>query len=563
MKRRISFQFAFVIILAILSFVIGTSLIVQNNLNKITELNLNQYLNMVSTDVDKGLSPAEIVVKYQDSNDFLRITFMNSSGVVLVDSLATNLDNHLSRPEFQNLGTAYIRESDTLNKKMMYLATQINDDLFLRVAIPINSILPFLNDFIGLSLVIGAVIAGLSVLLIYTLTKNTLVPLKNLKDTLNEVYRGEYKEVLPLDKFVEMNGIINEINDISRLISSNIVSLNEEKLKSDFLLNHMNQGICVLDFEGKVVLVNQFLRTLFHYSDEINFHKDYLYLFREKAVQDAIKKAYHSNVNTTTLIEINNEYFSVFVAFLEKNWLQQPSVVLLFTDVTDVKNIETLKRDFFINASHELKSPLTSIMGASELISSGMVKDLDTIQDLASRILDESTRMNHLVMDMLNLSKYENQMISNTDEFIELDQVVLEVKNMVVPSMEKKNMIWKESLPKVVIRATHEHMVQLIRNLVENSIQYGNDGGMVSVSLSQQDESIQIVVEDNGIGIPKADQSRVFERFYRVDKARSKKTGGTGLGLSIVKHIVLIYQGQIELESQEGKGTKITIVFPK
>jgi len=563
MKRRISFQFAFVIILAILSFAIGSSLIVQNNLNKVTELNLNQYLSMVSTDVDTGLSPAEIVVKYQDSTDFLRITFMNASGVVLVDSLATDLDNHLTRPEFQNLGTAYIRDSDTLNKKMMYLAMQINDELYLRVAIPINSILPFLNDFIGLSLAIGAVIAVLSVLLIYTLTKNTLVPLKNLKETLNEVYRGEYKEVMPLDRYVEMNGIINEINDISRLISSNIVSLNEEKLKSDFLLNHMNQGICVLDQDGRVVLVNQFLRTLFHYSDETNFHKDYLYMFREKSIQEAIQKAYQANVNTTTLIEINNEYFSIYVAFLEKNWLQQPSVVLLFTDVTDVKNIETLKRDFFINASHELKSPLTSIMGASELIASGMVKDTDTIQDLSNRILEESARMNHLVMDMLNLSKYENQTISSVEDLIELDEVVLEVKNMVFPSMEKKNMSWKGSLSKIVMRATHEHMVQLIRNLVENSIQYGNEGGMVSVSLSKQDEWIRLVVEDDGIGIPKSDQSRVFERFYRVDKARSKKTGGTGLGLSIVKHIVLIYQGQIVLESQEGKGTKITIIFPE
>jgi two-component system phosphate regulon sensor histidine kinase PhoR len=562
MKRRISFQFALVIAFAILAFIIGSSLIVQNNFNKVTELNLNQYLSMVSTDIEEGLSPAEIIVKYQDSSDFLRITFMDSTGSVLADSLATELENHLSRPEFQNLGTAYIRVSDTLNRKMMYLATQLNDDLYLRVAIPLNSILPFLNDFIGLSIAVGAFISLLSILLIMQLTKNTLKPLKDLKDTLNDVANGEYKEIMPLNKFEEINGIINEINDISKLISYNIVSLNEEKQKSDFLLNHMNQGICVLDQEGKIVLVNQFLRQLFHFNEGANLHKDYHYLFRDKSIQDAIQNAYQSYVNTSTLIEMNNDFFSVTISFLEKNWNQLPSVVLIFTDVTMVKNIEALKRDFFVNASHELKSPLTSIMGSSELISSGMVQDASTIKDLTSRILEESTRMNHLVMDMLNLSKYENQVISRSEEKVLLHEVINEVKNMILPAMTQKHITWNESIENVTMYASHEHMVQLIRNLFENSIQYGNDDGNLKVSLHQIAHKIIFSVEDNGIGIPKVDQTRVFERFYRVDKARSKKTGGTGLGLSIVKHIVMIYQGQIELDSTEGKGTKITITFP-
>ncbi len=562
MRRRISLQFGLVIAFALLAFVIGSTLIVQNNLNKVTELNLNQYLSMVSQDYSDGLSPYQIVSKYEDSSDYLRITFMDASGVVIIDSSATELENHLTRQEFQNLGTAYIRDSETLNKRMMYLATQLDDNLFLRVAIPISSFLPFLNDFIGLSFIVGAIISVLSIFLIIALTKITLSPLQMLKDNLGKVYRGEYHEILPVDKYDEINGIINEINDINRMISHNIESLNEEKLKSDFLLNHMNQGICVLDQSGKIVLINQFLRNLFHFNELLNSHKDYIFLFRDLNIQAAISNAYKSNTNTTTLVEIKNEFYSVMVSYKEESWNHLPSVVLIFTDVTTVKNVETLKRDFFVNASHELKSPLTSIMGSAELISSNLVTDEETIKDLSLRILEESSRMNHLVMDMLNLSKYENQMSASTNEEVSLGFVFEEVHKMVTPAMIAKNISWEEDMDNVIIHASHEHMIQLIRNLVENSIQYGNESGHILIKLAEEKQRILLSVEDDGIGIPKVDQSRIFERFYRVDKARSKKTGGTGLGLSIVKHIVMIYQGQIELESFEGKGTKITISFP-
>ncbi|MBU0997551.1 MAG: hypothetical protein KKE16_05825 [Firmicutes bacterium] len=563
MRRRISLQFGLVLALALLVFIIGSTLIVQNNLNKVTELNLNQYLNMVTQDYVEGLTPNEIVAKYENTSDYLRITFMDFSGIVLVDSNATELENHLSRPEFQNLGTAYVRKSVTLDKTMMYLAAIIDDTLYLRVAIPTSSFLPFLNDFIGLSFIVGISISIFSIFIIVALTKITLMPLQMLKDNLGKVYSGEYREILPVDKFDEINGIINEINDINRVISKNIESLNEEKLKNDFILNHMNQGICVLDQNGKIVLVNQFLRNLFHFNELLNSHKDYIYLFRDLNIQSAISKAYQSNTSTNSLIEINNDYFSVMVSYQVESWNHLPSVVLIFTDVTTVKNVETLKRDFFVNASHELKSPLTSIMGSAELISSNLVSDEETIKDLALRILEESSRMNHLVMDMLSLSKYENQTNSSSDEEVALDFVIEEVHKMVLPSLESKNISWKEEISNITIHANHEHMIQLIRNLVENSIQYGNVSGYVKVVLFKKQDKIVLIVEDDGIGIPKADQSRIFERFYRVDKARSKKTGGTGLGLSIVKHIVMIYQGQIELDSTEGQGTKITIAFPE
>ncbi|MGD9910709.1 MAG: sensor histidine kinase [Candidatus Izemoplasmatales bacterium] len=563
MRRRLSFQFALVIILSILIFILGSSYLVQQNLNQVSELNLNQYLSMIQTDIDAGYTVDEIVLKYEDSNDYLRITFMDSTGVVLKDSLAEDLENHLTRPEFQNLGTAYIRHSATLNKDMMYLATQINDNLYLRVAIPISSVLPFLNDFIGFTIIVGLLLVVLSIFLVSQLTKSALRPLKELRTILTSVYTGEYIEIMPVEKYEEINDMINEINDISRLISSNIVSLNQEKEKNDFLLNHMNQGLCVLDKEGHIILVNQFIRDLFLFKEPLELRKDYLYLFRNQVIQKAIESAYLTQTNTSCLIQVQKEFYSVMVSYLPESFDHQPNVVLIFTDVTMVKDIETLKRDFFVNASHELKSPLTSIMGSAELITSKMVTDQATIQDLMNRILEESSRMNRLVMDMLSLSKYENQLAPVEEEMVNLKTVLEEIKQSITQKLDQKKMTYIQNAENLTYLANHEHMTEVFRNLIDNAIQYGNNGGTIKVTLKHTQQSIVFSVEDDGIGIPKTEQARVFERFYRVDKARSKKSGGTGLGLSIVKHICMLYQARIELESSEGKGTTITIVFPE
>jgi len=563
MRRKISIRVALVIFAAFALFILFSTFIVQKNINEVSELNLNQYLSMITIDYNEGLTPVEIVDKYSDLSDYLRITFIAEDGTVIKDSLAdaTDMDNHLSRPEFQDLGTVYIRTSATLNQRMMYLATQLSDQTYLRVSIPTESILPFLNDFIGLSIIIASAVIALSILMIYTLTKSALTPLKEISNNLEKVSKGEYVDVMPLEQDDEINIIIQEINELNHVISSHLASLNEEKKKNDFLMDHMDQGICVLNNQGKVILVNKFLRDLFHFAKSPS-SKDYLYLFRQRTIQEAIENAYRSETNTSALVEIEGNFYSVMISYLPSSWNDLSSVVLIFTDVTMIKNIENLKRDFFINASHELKSPLTSIMGSSELISTSMVTDPETIRDLSLRILEESTRMNHLVMDMLNLSKYENQTESVTDEIVQLNQIYNDVKKSIENSLSKKEIVLEENISKISYKANPEHMYQVFRNLIENAIQYGNQKGFVKVVLKEENDQIFFSVEDNGIGIPKDDQSRVFERFYRVDKARSKKTGGTGLGLSIVKHISLLYQGHIQLESTEGKGTKITVVFP-
>jgi len=290
MKRKISLEFILLIFTSLVIFTIGATFIVRDTINKVTELNLEKYLVIISND-NAILSESEIVEKYSDLSDYLRITFIDANGVVLADSIAENLDNHLDRPEIVNIGEVYIRHSDTLKIDMMYLANELNEGGYLRVAIPITSVLGFLNDFLALSLAIGLVIIVLSIMSSSYLIKQSLKPLEDIKAILSTVNKGEYEEILPIVKYDEINGFIKEINEINKNIYENITSLKLEKQKLDFLLGHMNQGICVLDDKARIVLLNTYLRDLYNFNIDYNINKDYRYLFRDDETQKAIQRA--------------------------------------------------------------------------------------------------------------------------------------------------------------------------------------------------------------------------------------------------------------------------------
>ncbi|HPE00067.1 MAG TPA: ATP-binding protein [Bacillota bacterium] len=562
MKRKISLQFFLLILIALVIFTIGASLIVKDTINKITELNLEKYLTIVNTDTD-SLTENEIIEKYSELDSYLRITFIDSDGVVLADSSSDNLDNHLNRPEIQNIGETYIRHSDTLNIDMMYLAEELSDGSYLRVAIPITSVLGFVNDFIALSFFIGAIIITLSILSSSYLIKQSLKPLEDIRHILNNVNSGEYQEVLPIVKYDEINRLLSEINEINKTISSTIFSLKTEKQKLDFLLNHMNQGICVLDENAKIVLINSFLKNLYNFNIDYNINKDFRYLIRDDELQKIVQEIYELKNARNYITKIGEKYYSISLIYSKQDWSYESSVILIYSDITQIRNTEILKRDFFVNASHELKSPLTTIIGSTDLIAQGIVKDEETKTDLINRIESEAKRMNNLVMDMLVLSEYETQKQETQKQLINPKKVIDEVVNNLDVLVKEKGIEIHIESEETNIFIGFEEIYQIFKNLLENAIKYGKNQGNVWVKTYTENSDFIISVKDDGIGIPKNDINRVFERFYRVDKARSKSTGGTGLGLSIVKHIILNYNGHIELSSEEDMGTEVLIFIPK
>lgn len=563
MRRKISLEFILLTLISLIIFSVGATLIVKSTVNGITKLNLEKYIEIVKFDT-QSLTPTEIIDKYKDLDDYLRITFIDESGSVISDTLTEGpLDNHLNRPEITDLGESYIRHSDTLNIDMMYLATQLNNGNYLRVAIPISSILGFLNDFIALSIVIGVIIVILSITLTSYLIKNSLKPLEDVKYILEEVNNGDYKEIITINKYDEINGLIKKINEINKNISSNIMSLKSEKQKMDFLLDHMDQGICVLDENAKIILLNNYLKELYRFNINFNINKDYRYLFRDEELQKAIIRVFETKIGETLITNVNGKYYSVSLIFSEKGWSHDYSLILIYTDITSVKNIEILKKDFFVNASHELKSPLTTILGSADLINQGLVKDEETKNDLINRIASEAKRMNNLVMDMLTLSEYETKKTDPKKQMLNLRKVVDEVIDNLNVFIENKQTKIHTEIEDINIFIGFEEIYQVLKNLLENAIKYGKQLGNVWINSNQDEKNLIIRIKDDGIGIPKADINRVFERFYRVDKARSKSSGGTGLGLSIVKHIILSYKGSVELSSVEDEGTEVIICLPK
>jgi len=562
MKRKISFEFIILIFSALVAFTIGATFFARSSINNVTELNLEKYLEIIKIDYEE-LTPTEIIDKYSDLDNYLRITFIDAQGEVTADSLVEDLDNHLDRPEIANIGEAYIRHSDTLDIDMMYLAYALNDGSYLRVAVPITSILGFLNDFIALSIVIGIIIIILSIMSSSYLIKQSLKPLSDTKIILENINKGEFQEILPIIKYDEINGLIKEINQINKTISNNIASLKSEKLKSDFLLNHMNQGICVLDEEARIVLLNNYLKNLYNFNINYNINKDYRYLFRDEEIQKAIKKVYDEKENSTLVAILDDKYYSISIIYSDKDWSFNSSVILIYSDITSAKNIEILKRDFFVNASHELKSPLTTIIGSIDIISQGMAKDEETINDLIERIGSEAKRMNNLVMDMLTLSEYETKNQNSQRQVVNMQSLAQELVENLSVLADKNKILISSNVEDFNIFISYEEIYQLLKNLIENAIKYGKVNGNVWINVEQDEQHLIIKIKDDGIGIPKVDLNRVFERFYRVDKARSRSTGGTGLGLSIVKHIVLNYNGHVDISSEEDEGTEVSVYLPK
>jgi len=380
MKRKLIIQYSLIMTFAVVLFIILAALLTRNNLNNITKHHLENYLEAVSLNYDTYQAGDDLVAQYQTIEADIRITVLDPIGNVIADSSGNPLDNHLSHPEFQNLETIYIRHSDTLNKTLMYIARGMDDGGYLRVAIPLANILPFINDFILFSILIGIAIIALTAVLVKIATDRTLKPLKDTVASLNAVAKGEYVERLPLEQSEELNQIINDINDISKMIAININDLNSEKQKVDFILNRMDQGLCVLNSEKKVVLVNRFVENLFQYSTEKHYQKDFHYLYRDKAIHQVIEEADTTEEGLLAYLNMNNRHYSLTVNKMSASWNNVGLYLLVFNDITSMKQIETLKRDFFVNASHELKSPLTSIIGASELIATNLVSNPDGVK---------------------------------------------------------------------------------------------------------------------------------------------------------------------------------------
>lgn len=522
-----------------------------NNQNYDTAKNeLYSYSN-IACEVFDGTNFDELKNVMSKTNEDIRISVIDLSGNVIVDSSLNDAENHLNREELQKIGECVTRYSDSLKLNMMYLA-KVDDGYYIRLSLPIQSLTKFINNYIGFGLISLIIILSISITVTSLLYNKTLKPIKNEINKLETILDNK------LTNDTDFELLSSKINELTVLLNEKVTSLSNEKEKSKYILDNMNQGLVLLNNEGKIELINKYLLSLFGFEQDYILNKNYMYLFRDIFVQEKIENCIKNNQEEQLIYDLEGRKFLLYINILETSWSNASNfhVALLMVDITLQENMNSLKREFFANASHELKSPLTSIIGYQQLIQQGILTTKEEIQDATLRTIKEAQRMNKLIIEMLDLSRLENNVLT-TIEDVNVSKIINDCLLEFKISIDNKNIQVEKNLEDVILSASQSDLYKLIKNILDNSIAYNNDFGKIIITLNKD----KLIISDTGIGISKKDLEHIFERFYRVDKARSKQNSGTGLGLSIVKHVCLSYGYKINVESVLGKGTTITILF--
>lgn len=550
MKRKILWIEIVSTILALLILFVVSSIYVNNQNHKTAEDELNSYSN-IACEVFDGDNFDELKTIITSASKEIRVTVIDTTGEVIIDSSLIEADNHLNREELQKLGECVTRYSDSLELNMMYL-TKMDDGYYIRLALPVEPLNTFINNYIVFGLITLLVVLSVSIVITSFLYNKTLKPIKYEINKLENVLGNE------LTNDTDFELLSSKINELTLLLNEKVTSLSNEKEKSKYILDNMNQGLVLLNDEGKIELINKYSLSLFNFEQDYILDKNYMYLFRDMLIQEKIENCIKNNQEEQLIFDLDGRKFLLYINMLKTSWSNATNshVALLMVDVTLQENMNSLKREFFANASHELKSPLTSIIGYQQLIQQGILTTNEEIQDATLRTIKEAQRMNKLIIEMLDLSRLENN-VQTILEDVNVSKVINDCLLELKPSIENKNIEVITNLNELNLVTSQSDLYKLIKNLVDNAIVYNNKNGKLLIELKKN----KLTISDTGVGISKEDLEHIFDRFYRVDKARSKESSGTGLGLSIVKHICLLYGYKINVVSKIGKGTTFTILF--
>lgn len=484
-----------------------------------------------------------------------RITYIDASGNVLYDSQAdiSSMENHSDRKEFEEAvqkGHGYAeRMSSTLSEKTVYYARKLTDGTVLRVAAVHSSILALmlqlLPSVIGVAIVM-LILAGIAAARI---SAKIVKPINTL-DLDHPEDNQIYEEVGPL---------LSRIHKQNYQIQMQLETARRNQEEFQIITENMQEGLLVIDAYTMILSGNSSVWRMFQLREPKTGDSVYSLDRNEdfrKVVEDVLKGQHGS-----AMLQLDGEYVQLIANPVSRDDRVVGAVLLLVNETEKVER-ENLRREFSANVSHELKTPLTSISGFAEIIQDGMVQGED-VQKFAGRIYREAQRLIQLVEDTIKISQLDEGENPYEWEKVDAYAVVKNVCGNLRDIAAKKNVHLFIDGEKLIFCTVKPILEEVIYNLCDNGIKYNREDGTVSIHLQELKDSVEIRVKDNGIGIPREDCSRVFERFYRVDKSHSKAIGGTGLGLSIVKHGVTFLGGTLKMLSEEGKGTEITMTFPK
>lgn len=484
-----------------------------------------------------------------------RITYIDQDGTVLFDNEAdvSEMKNHSDRTEFQKAekygAGESSRYSDTLSEKTIYYALRLKDGTVLRVSGTQDSVLALVENLIFPLCGLLCLMLILSGIMASAISKRIVKPINEL-DLESPEENQIYEELSPL---------LSKIHRQNREIQNQLELAKQQQEEFSLITENMQEGLIVIDKYTMILSANSSAWNLFH-MDRVCQGESVYCLDREEEFRHAIEQVL-SGEHTELVLKLNGSDIQLIANPVIRDKKTEGAVVLL-VNVTEKLERESLRREFSANVSHELKTPLTSISGFAEIMQGGLVKNED-IPKFAGRIYKESQRLLQLVEDVIQISQLDEEKTSYVWEPVDVYQVCKNAFESLKEKAKRLNVHLYICGERMKMEAVRTLLEEAVYNICDNAIKYNRNDGSVSVFLTQTAQEIQIVVKDTGVGIPKEDQDRVFERFYRVDKSHSKEIGGTGLGLSIVKHAVGALNGSVILRSEEGNGTEICMKFPK
>jgi len=507
-----------------------------------------------------------------------RITVVDFEGNVLSDSDEdpAKMENHKNRPEIKialtNQTGQSIRFSNTIKIDMMYVAVPIkkNDEVsgVVRLAFPLTEIKEKLSNIYKI-IIYSLLIGGLISLALGALVGRSFSsPLSEMKSLAQKIIHGDFGHRIRIKSKDEIGELAESLMEMSEQLEKKINTITEDKNKMEAILSSMQEGVIVLDKNENILIFNSSLSQMVELRSEKYIGRPYWEIISNNEINSILKqtlKKKDSLSSQVSLLHPEARVIQIQTSPITDNQGGLLGIVAVFHDITNLKKLEKARSEFFANVSHELKTPITSIIASVETLRNGANDDIKKRDDFLNIIYSHSQRLNNLLNDILSLSRIEFREVKMNFQPVSIKEILGNTLALYKNKIESKKQSLQIHIPSKLpsALADPEMIAQVFSNLIDNAVKFTQEKGQIKVTAREIDNFVQIDISDTGIGIAEKHLSRLFERFYRVDKARSREMGGTGLGLAIVKHIVQAHKGRITVESQPGKGSTFSVFLPK
>lgn len=581
--KRLLALYALVFVLVILLTYWSLSRIVEKRELENLQNSLIRQATLIATSMGPMLAegpPLQEKIRHYPAGPHPRITIVDPQGTVLADSSETaeglaQMDNHAKRPEIaaalSKKTGVNLRYSLTLGTRMLYVAVPILDASGFHGAVRLAMPLSRINEDLAAARkpIFGMALLGILIILLAGLffARRLSDRIRRITSVAERYAAEDWSEKVLIDGHDELKMLGDTMNKMASALRKRIHALEGEKGKLAAILLHMTDAVIAIDHHKGIVMANPPAEALFGITAEKMKGKSLIEATRHPYLEEIVNRAFEGNGTVNGEIQLTGagkKTLKVSAVFTGKE-VRDIGGILVFHDITEIRRLENARKDFVANVSHELRTPLTSLRGFIETLLGGASKDTATSERFLQMMQEDAVRLSRLVEDILTLGEIEQGTLPIKKELFDIAAEVRSVLDRFGPQIGSKKITVEDQLPEdpMPVSGDRDKVRQVFMNLIDNAIKFNVTGGKILLLAEKKSDGVHVVIEDSGIGIPQEALPRIFERFFRADKARSRELGGTGLGLAIVKHIMEAHGGNATCQSQKGKGSRFSVSFPK